>query len=296
MNIAITGANSSVGINLLGHISEHENITVTAGVRSEKAASTLPSSSQITPRVISYNNVDDLSLAMQNVDCVVHLAGILIENKGTKYKTANVEATAAVVDAAKKAGAKHLVFVSVVGADVGSSNSYFKSKGDAEKIVAESGLSATIIRTPILIGPGTAGASSIVWAASQEKAKLLGGGNYTMRPLDVDDLSAALLNSCTAMREGVATHELVGPEPILYSELIKKVSSLMDKDVTIASIPVWAAKLGAAITSRIKGGMSPTVIDVITMDEVVENNAYEKLGIDLTPLSKTLEKILTDKK
>jgi hypothetical protein len=53
------------------------------------------------------------------------------------------------------------------------------------------------------------------------------------------------------------------------------------------------AKLGAAIMSRLKGGgISPTVIDVITADEVVEKNADRELGITLTPLSDTLQKIL----
>jgi len=296
MNIVITGANSSVGINLLSHISEHEDINVTAGVRSERASSSLPSLPRVKPRIISYEDVDDLALAMKDVDCVVHLAGILIETKGTNYNTANVEATAAVVNAAKQAGAKHVIFVSVVGASESSPNSYFRSKGDAEKLVSESGLAATVIRTPILIGPGTAGASSIVWAASQSKAKLLGGGNYSMRPLDVDDLSKAILNSCMAMRDDVCIYELVGPEPILYSELIKKVGILMNRKVAIGCIPIWSAKLGTAITSRLKGGMSPTVIDVITMDEVVQKNADNELGVVLTPLSKTLEKILTNTK
>ena len=116
MNIVITGANSSVGINLLSHISEHEDINVTAGVRSERASSSLPSLPRVKPRIISYEDVDDLALAMKDVDCVVHLAGILIETKGANYNTANVEATGAVVNAAKQAGAKHIIFVSVVGA------------------------------------------------------------------------------------------------------------------------------------------------------------------------------------
>jgi hypothetical protein len=49
--------------------------------------------------------------------------------------------------------------------------------------------------------------------------------------------------------------------------------------------------------SRLKGGgFSPTVIDVITADEVVEKNAAAELGITLTPLSETLKKILPQTK
>lgn len=297
MRIAITGANSSVGKNLLSHISEHGNIDVVAGVRSEQAFVDLPASPQIRPRIINYDNVADLTEALDGVDCVVHLAGILIENKYSNYTSANVAATSAVASAARQAGVEHIVFVSVIGADIDSPNGYFSSKGEAEKIITESGISATIIRTPILLGPDTAGAASLIWAASQKKTKLLGGGNNTMRPLDVDDLSLAILNSCKTRSEGSTVYELVGPESILYCKLIKQVASMMGKEVSIETVPVWLAKIGAAIKSRIKGGgISPTVIDVITMDEIVNQNPSDVLGVTMTPLQKTLEKILANKK
>ena len=38
--------------------------------------------------------------------------------------------------------------------------------------------------------------------------------------------------------------------------------------------------------------MTPTVIDVITSDEAVHENADVELGVILTPLSATLEKLL----
>ena len=62
----------------------------------------------------------------------------------------------------------------------------------------------------------------------------------------------------------------------------------------MGTIPLWMAKLGAAITSRLNGGgISATVIEVITTDEVVQKNADSEVGISLTPLSTTLEKILS---
>ena len=72
---------------------------------------------------------------------------------------------------------------------------------------------------------------------------------------------------------------------------------MVGNTLSIGAIPVWTAKLGAAVTSRLKGGgISPAVIDVITADEVVQKNADADLGISLTPLSTTLEKILPNKK
>ncbi|MFL2837690.1 MAG: NAD-dependent epimerase/dehydratase family protein [OM182 bacterium] len=295
MKISITGANSSVGINLLGHLSEIEGMEVIAGVRSNSAFASLPQSPAVTPTTISYDDSASLEQALAGTDCVIHLAGILIENKHSNYASANVAATAAVVEAAKAMSVKHIIFISVVGASASSSNAYFRSKGAAEELVLNSGLAGTVVRTPILMGPGTAGASSLIGTASSGQAKVLGGGDYSMRPLDTDDLSSALIKLATKEAEGSQVFELVGPEAIAYKDLIKKTAGLMGKEVEVGSVPVLFAKIGAAIGSTIKGGgITPTVIDVITMNEVVSQNADSQIGISLTPLQDTLTKILNN--
>jgi NADH dehydrogenase len=294
MKIAITGANSRVGQTLIQHILDHSEHEVIAGARSQSAFQTFPQSERVHPSVISYDDVDVLAQALAGAQCLVHLAGILMEGKQSTYKSANVDATRAVVEAAQKAGVAHIVFISVVGASVNSSNAYFKSKADAEQIVAAASASSTIIRTPILLGPGAAGAEAIRWASSNAKPKLLGGGRYTMRPLDIDDLCVAIVNSCVTLQSNSVTHELVGPTPMQYCEIVEKAAGMRGKQVQVASFPIGIAKFAASVRGLFKpGGMSPTVIDVITMDEVVDSNADQALGVTLTPLQKTLEKFIT---
>ncbi|MFM1896413.1 MAG: hypothetical protein RLZZ385_1487 [Pseudomonadota bacterium] len=293
MKIAITGANSRVGQTLVEHTLRHSDHTVLAGARSRKALGNLPTNPRVELATIDYADVKGLTAALSGASCVVHLAGILMEGKGSTYQSANVDATAAVMEAARQAGVEHVVFISVVGADANSANAYFKSKADAEAIVADAGLSATIIRTPILLGPGAAGAAAIQWAASSAKPRLLGGGRYTMHPLDIDDLCVAILNSCNARSAGIHTHELVGPQAVQYGDLIRLAAGLQGRQVEIVAVPIWMARLGARLRGLVRpGGMTPTVIDVITKDEVVAHNADQVLGVTLTPLSQTLEKFI----
>jgi uncharacterized protein YbjT (DUF2867 family) len=237
VNIAVTGANSSVGQVLLRHLTGQGDIQVVACVRSARAAAALPPCAGISPRAIDYDDREGFASALAGTGCVVHLAGILFESPTSSYQAANVDATRAVVDACRKAGVAHVVLVSVLGADPTSTNRYWSSKGHAERIIAESGLSADIIRTPILLGPGMAGGRAVVHAASQRTVTLVGGGRHSIRPLDVDDLSRAILRCCETPRTGVAVYELVGPES-------------------------------------------------------VHKNADVELGVTLTPLSTTLEKLL----
>jgi NADH dehydrogenase len=244
-------------------------------------------------RVVPYEDVAKLTEALSGAACVVHLAGILLEWPGTSYEAANVRTAEAVARAAQAAGVAHLVQVSVVGADVASRNRYFRTKGEAEQAFARSGVATTILRTPILLGRGTAGAAALVRTVRAGKARLLGGGRYTMRPLDVDDLSGAILTICRTRPTGVVVHELVGPEPVTYRELAERAARAAGVRVSRGSTPIGLAKAGAWFRSRVRrGGMTPTVIDVITMDEVVDHNADAALGIALTPLDETLKKIL----
>lgn len=296
MKIAITGANSSVGKNLLAQLATLQDLEVIAGVRSKSAFESLPQAPSITPAVISYDDIDGLASVLAGADCVIHLAGILIETKHSNYASANVAATETVVEAAKRSNTKHIIFISVVGASPTSSNAYFRSKGVAEQLVSESGIPSSIIRTPILLGIGSAGTNSLKYATAKGKTNVLGGGNYTMRPLDVDDLNNALTALATKPATSTTTYELVGPEAIPYRDLIKLAAETQGKTVEVGSAPIWLAKIGSAISSMIKGGgMTPTVIDVITMNEKVEVNADVAIGIKLTPLRDTLSKILIEK-
>jgi uncharacterized protein YbjT (DUF2867 family) len=296
MKIAITGANSSVGKNLLIQLATIPDLEIIAGVRSKSAFESLPKGASITPAVISYADVDSLASVLAGADCVIHLAGILIETKHSNYASANVAATETVVEAAKRNKAKHIIFISVVGASPDSNNAYFRSKGTAEKLVSQSGIPSSIIRTPILLGRGSAGTNSLKYATAKDKTSILGGGHYTMRPLDVDDLNNALTTLATKPATGTTTYELVGPEAIAYRDLIKLAAEVQNKTIEVGSAPIWLAKIGSAISSIIKGGgMTPTVIDVITMNEKVAVNADAAIGIKLTPLRDTLSKILTEK-
>ena len=147
-----------------------------------------------------------------------------------------------------------------------------------------------------MLGPGTAGANSLLSLSNRSKVKILGGGAHSLRPLDTDDLSNAILNVCRERPEGVSIHELVGPEAVTYRDLIAKAANMQNKSIGVGSVPVVLAKFGAMVMSTFKdGGITPTVIDVITMDENVKFNADRALSIQLTPLQTTLKKIIGNK-
>ena len=244
--------------------------------------------------MVAYDQPERLVETLTGAGCVVHLAGILFESRTSTYRIGNVESTRTLVEAARAAGARHIVFVSSLGANPRSNNGYFRSKGEAERIVLGSRLAATIIRTPLLLGPDTAGGRALLREASARSARVLGGGSQRLRPLDVDDLCNAILHSCREPPGGVRIRiaDLVGPTLITRRELLQRTARLLGNELVVRSTPLWLARLGAGLTSLVRrGGLTPDVIEVITSDETGFGSAEAFLGIGLTPLTDTLEKL-----
>ena len=199
VHVAVTGANSAVGTALLTQLVDQDDMRAVAAVRHQKALAGLPRAPHITPAVISYDCPDSLSAALTGAGCVVHLAGILLESKTSDYQTANVGTTRALVAASTAAAVDHIVFISSLGADPSSPNGYFRSKGEAERVVGDSGIDATIVRTPLLLGPDTAGGvRSCGWPLRNRSESWVAGLTCCAR--STSTISAALSSDAVASR------------------------------------------------------------------------------------------------
>lgn len=85
---------------------------------------------------------DSLAIALDGVDA----AFLVTDFSGKGGTETEVKQGRTFVDAAKKAGVKHLVFTSVCGADEAASVPHFHSKFQIENYLKESGLGYTILR------------------------------------------------------------------------------------------------------------------------------------------------------
>ena len=280
----MTGANGAVGRAILRTAPSLELVAV---VRSERAAADLrPLADGARVVCVSYDDAASLGTAFEGAAAVIHLAGILVERPGATYEEANVETTRRVADAATRASAAKLVFVSATGADPRSTNRYWRTKAEAEAVVRSSGLSHTVLRVPMLLGRGTEAATALRHRLGQRTIPLLRGGRTLQQPLAVDDLARAALVACDP---GVARDrplELVGPVAVPGREIVERAARLMARPVRIVAIPVWLVRLALAI-GRVTGwrGFSTDALEVLTTDTTLDPApAARALGLTLTSL------------
>src|SRR5579872_3207432 len=104
MTVVITAANSAVGRAILRSANKSGSpAKFAAAVRSARAAEQIRSQVGNLDGVvrISYDDPSSLDAAFQGASAVIHLAGILIEQRDSTYEQANVASTRSVVEAAK---------------------------------------------------------------------------------------------------------------------------------------------------------------------------------------------------
>lgn len=83
---------------------------------------------------------EGVATALAGVEVVVHAA-----TNPVRHKRVDVEGTAGLLDAARSAGVRHLIYVSVVGADM-IPFTYYRSKLQAEHLVQDSGIAWSVLR------------------------------------------------------------------------------------------------------------------------------------------------------
>ena len=290
--IAITGANSAVGREML-RCAASEAVDAVACVRSERAESQLPGEARLVAR-IGYDDPGSLDRAFEGALAVVHLPGVLIESGGSSYEQANVETTRAVVAAAVRCAVRKLVLVSAIGADARSKNRYLRTKGEAEDRVCASGIAWTVLRAPLVLGPGTAGAAALRRNSRAAVATLVGGGRHRQQPLDVGDLARAALRAAEPDRARDRTLEIAGPEGLSDRELVERAARVQGRSVRIRSAPLWVMRLLLRLRGLTSGpGLSVDALEVITADtEVDPKPAAEVFGLELTSLEPMLRRSL----
>jgi uncharacterized protein YbjT (DUF2867 family) len=294
MRVVITGANSAVGVAILrcGQ-ANWAAIKLVPAVRSDPAAEKIRLLLGNMDGIvrISYDDPSSLSMAFREASAVIHLPGILVERPGSTYEQANVVTTQNVVEAAKRSAVGKFVLVSAIAASETSSNRYWRTKGQAEAMVRASGLCYTVLRVPLLLGPGTEGTAALKRNASRRRVGLIGGGRNLQQPLHVDDLARSAIIAAQPSVANNRTLELVGPISLPDREIVERASHQLGHQVRVWSIPKRWTSFAIAIRHRGgRSGFSLDALEVITANTSLDPRpAATELGIQLTGIDEMIK-------
>lgn len=223
-------------------------------------------------RVGEINGQTDWTEALQGVEVVVHLAARahVLKEQGRAldvFRQVNLEGTQALAMQAAQNGVRRMIFVSSVKVNGEETfdrafteddppkpeDAYGISKWEAEQVLAEvaaeTGLEVTILRPPLVYGPGVKGnLLRLLGGIRQGRVFPLGAVQNKRSMLGLDNLCGALCLCANHPKTG--TYLLADSETISTAELVRVLARAMDRQVSMFAVPVPLMELAAKFIKK----------------------------------------------
>jgi len=226
MKILLTGASGTLGSAVLPRLIEdgHDVRPMSRRPRPGWATADLATGS-------------GLAEAVRDVDAVVHLA-----SSPTRTRETDVEGTRRLVAAAKAAGVRHVVYVSIIGIDR-VPFPYYRMKLAAEAVIRVGGVPFTLLRAaqfPTLID------TLLQW--SGKLGPVLIDKRLTFQPVAVQDVADALAKVLAADAvDGIV--EIAGPRVATLNELARDWLRARG-----SRRPVWPIHIPGKVARAVRAG------------------------------------------
>jgi NADH dehydrogenase len=231
-----------------------------------------------------------LEAAMSGVEVAINAAqfdGYPIENarRGLTFERVDYGGTIAMIAAARKTGARRIIYISGAAADEQSRQPGFRAKGRAEHAIRDSGLEFTIFRPALVYGADDRVINLLARAIKFSPVVAIPGtGKQVVQPVLVDDLAA-----CVAMavkgRGRYATFAVGGPEPMSFEELIRLMMELSGHRRPIVHVPEALMRMAGMLGEMLpRPVFSRDVVDFLIADNRCDlGPLIAEFGIRLTP-------------
>jgi NADH dehydrogenase len=163
---------------------------------------------------------------------------IRFERGGSTFARA-VENIRLLIQAAREAGVRRVVHVSVANPSEDSPFAYYRGKARAEAWIVESGLSYAIVRPTLVYGPNDILLNNIAWTVRHFPFfAVVGDGAYRVQPVAVAEVAGLCADAGEGDRS--LTFDAAGPETYTYVELVRLIAAALGRPARIVRLPSTA--------------------------------------------------------
>jgi uncharacterized protein YbjT (DUF2867 family) len=166
------------------------------------------------------------------------------------------------IQAAKEAGVRRIVHLSIANPSVDSRLPYYSGKAQVECTIIDSGLSYAILRPTVIFGAEDILINNIAWFARHFPAFAIpGSGQYQIQPIFVEDIANLAVDA--GGKKDNLIFDAIGPEIFTFEGLVRLIATSVGSRARLIHVRPWVAL-------RILRLINPIVGDVILTREEID--------------------------
>lgn len=290
--ILVTGGTGFVGSHLVRRLAQ-EKINTRCLVRKTSNLERLPKEIEV-----AYGDVNDkesLKKATKGVEAVIHLVGIIVEQKNATFEIIHTQGTRNLVEASKKNGARRFIYISALGARENARSRYHTTKWQAEQEVINSGMEYVILRPSIMTGEWGAFITMLSNIVRKAPVVPIIDGESKVQPIYVENTVDCLIKSLTERRTTNRIFEIAGPEQITYRQLFLTLMEVLGIKKPAVEIPIWLMRLPAYIFENVmeKPPITTQQFIMLQEDNICDiSEMQEVFNLKLVPFREALRTFL----
>ncbi len=214
---------------------------------------------QVIPslEVVAGSPHDDAALAaaLDGVDAVVNLVGILHQSRRESFEKVHAQLPRRLAIACRGAGTRRLVHVSALHASRDGPSEYLRSRGRGEDALREegAGLAITILKPSVIFGRDDSFLNLFAGLVRPLPVVPLAGAGTKFQPVWVEDVARAVAACLEDARTAGRAFDLCGPRTYSLAEIVAFVARLQGLARLVVPLPAWAATAQAFVLEQLPG-------------------------------------------
>jgi len=276
MRIAVTGAFGYSGRYIAKRLLEAGYGVVTLTNSTRRAN---PFGDAIEAIPFHFDKPVDLIRSLRGVDSLINTYWVRFDHRLFSIDKA-ITNSKILFQAAKDAGVRRIVHISITNPHINSDLPYFRGKAELELSLQSLGVSHCILRPTVLFGKEDILINNIAWALRHLPVfGVFGSGDYRLQPIYVDDLASAAVEQATRDSRCEVVNA-IGPETFTYRDLVGTIKRTLGLKGLIVGLPPEVCYWGSRLLGLLIG-------DVIITREEIGGLMEERLYVDVPPLGTT---------
>jgi uncharacterized protein YbjT (DUF2867 family) len=187
--------------------------------------------------------------------------------------------TQILIQAAKEAGVRRIVHLSIANPSIDSHLPYYSGKAQVERAIVDSGLSYAILRPTVIFGAEDILINNIAWFTRHFPVFAIpGSGQYQIQPIFVEDIANVAVDA--GREKDNLIFDAVGPEIFTFERLVRLIANVVGSKARLVHVRPWVAL-------RMLRLINPIVGDVILTREEIEGLMANLLVSNQSPTGQT---------